>query len=94
LIGSRRREFLDDVLSWNTRELERKLAEFGRTTTYYNEARGHGSLAGQTPLTFASEYTTATADLKNVRWVAHCRGWTRRSESDPLAAQKVIHLEA
>jgi hypothetical protein len=26
--------------------------------------------------------------------VARERAWTRRSESDPLAAQKVIHLEA
>jgi hypothetical protein len=42
LIGTMRREFLDHVLFWNARDLERKLAEF---QTYYNEARSHASLA-------------------------------------------------
>jgi putative transposase len=46
LIGTVRREFLDQVLFWNGRDLERKLAEF---QTYYNAARGHASLAGHTP---------------------------------------------
>jgi hypothetical protein len=35
LIGTVRREFLDHVLFWNSRDLERKLAEF---QAYYNEA--------------------------------------------------------
>lgn len=50
LIGTIRREFLDQVLFWDACDLERKLAEF---QTYYNEARGHASLKGYTPLTFA-----------------------------------------
>ena len=50
LIGTMRREFLDHVLFWNARDLERKLAEF---QAYYNAARGHASLEGHTPLTFA-----------------------------------------
>ena len=54
LIGTMRREFLDHVLFWNARDLERKLVEF---QTYYNEARGHASLKRHTPLTFVSEYT-------------------------------------
>jgi putative transposase len=54
VIGTVRREFLDHVLFWNTGELERKLADF---QNYYNEARGHASLAGQTPLAFASGHT-------------------------------------
>jgi putative transposase len=70
LIGTMRREFLDHVLFWNARDLERKLAEF---QNYYNEARGHASLEGHTPLTFASEHTVVPADLNNVRWVSHCR---------------------
>ena len=41
--------------------------------TYYNEARGHASLEGHTPLAFASEQTVAVADLNDVRWVSHCR---------------------
>jgi hypothetical protein len=33
LIGTMRREFLDHVLFWNARDLERKLAEFKTYTT-------------------------------------------------------------
>ena len=54
LIGTIRREFLDHVLFWNARDPERKLAEF---QTYYNEARGHASLEGHTPLSFPGEHT-------------------------------------
>ena len=64
------REFLDQVLFWNTRDLERKLAEF---QAYYNAARSHASLKGHTPLTFVSGHTATSADLSHVRWVAHCR---------------------
>jgi transposase InsO family protein len=70
LIGTIRREFLDQVLFWNARDLERKLAEF---QTYYNAARGHASLESHTPLTFAGRHTTSPADLGEVRWVSHCR---------------------
>ena len=47
LIGTVRREFLDQVLFWNGRDLERKLTEF---QGYYNAARSHASLNGHTPL--------------------------------------------
>ena len=47
LIGTTRREFLDHVLFWNARDLERKLADF---QAYYNAARSHASLEGHTPL--------------------------------------------
>ena len=70
LIGTMRREFLDHVLFWNARDLERKLADF---QTYYNVARSHASLEGHTPLTFAGGQTVAYAELNNVRWVSHCR---------------------
>jgi putative transposase len=70
LIGTMRREFLDHVLFWNARDLERKLADF---QAYYNAARSHESLEGYTPLTFAGGHTAAPADLNNVRWVSHCR---------------------
>jgi transposase InsO family protein len=70
LIGTMRREFLDHVLFWNARDLERKLAEF---QIYYNAARSHASLAGDTPLNFAGGHTLVPADLNNVRWVSHCR---------------------
>jgi putative transposase len=70
LIGTTRREFLDHVPFWNARDLERKLAEF---QAYYDAARGHASLEGHTPLTFANGHTVAPADLSHVRWVSHCR---------------------
>jgi transposase InsO family protein len=70
LIGTMRREFLDDVLFWNARDLERKLADF---QAYYNAARCHASLEGYTPLTFVVKHTVARADLNQVHWVSHCR---------------------
>ena len=70
LIGTTRREFLDHVLFWNGRDLERKLAEF---QAYYNAARCHASLEGHTPLTFADRHPMSPADLSQVRWVSHCR---------------------
>jgi transposase InsO family protein len=70
LIGTMRREFLDHILFWNGRDLERKLAEF---QVYYNAARSHASLGGRTPLTFVAKRVAAPADLNRVRWVSHCR---------------------
>src|SRR6185295_16254504 len=71
LIGTMRREFLDHVLFWNARDLERKLVEF---QVHYNAARSHASLDGHAPLTFASgQAAIASADLGHVRWVSHCR---------------------
>ena len=70
VIGTMRREFLDQVLFWNARDLQRKLAEF---QAYYNAARSHASLEGHTPLTFGSGPTVTSADLSHVRWVSHCR---------------------
>ena len=72
LIGTMRREFLDHVLFWNARDLERKLANF---TTYYNGSRSHASLAGNTPLGIAAgQQPVHSAELDHVRWVSHCRG--------------------
>jgi putative transposase len=64
LIGTMRREFLDQVLFWNACDLERKLADF---QAYYNAARSHASLEGHTPLTFARGPPVVRADLNNVR---------------------------
>ena len=70
VIGTMRREFLDQVLFWNAYDLERKLAEF---QAHYNAARCHASLDGLTPLTFTGKHSVPTADLNYVRWVAYCR---------------------
>jgi putative transposase len=70
LIGTMRRAFLDHLLVWNTRDLERTLADF---QAYYSAARRHVSLGGQTPLTFAGGHPAARAELNSVRSVSHCR---------------------
>ena len=44
LIGTNRREYLDHTLFWNTKDLERKLADFRQ---YYNRERVHQSLGGE-----------------------------------------------
>jgi putative transposase len=69
-IGTMRREFLAEVLFWNSRDLQRKLADF---QAYYNLSRCHASLDGRTPLTFVVGQTIVSADLNHVRWVSHCR---------------------
>jgi putative transposase len=70
LIGTVRREFLDHVLFWNARDLERKLAEF---QVYYNAAHNHASLGGRTPLSVGGGDAVIPADLNHVRRVSHCR---------------------
>jgi putative transposase len=69
LIGTVRREFLDQVLFWNACDLERKLADF---QVYYNAVCSH-ALQGHTPLAFAGGQRMARGDVNNVRWVSDCR---------------------
>ena len=72
LMGTTRREFLDHVPFWNARDLERKLG--ADLQTYYNAARGHASLAGNTPDGVAVGSVAARGELDDVRWTSHCRG--------------------
>ena len=67
LIGTVRRELLDHVPFWTACDLERKLAAF---MAYYNSARTHRSLDGQTPI----ESPRRRHQLGPVRWLSHCRG--------------------
>jgi hypothetical protein len=73
-----RREFLDHVVFWNARDLERKLADF---QAYDNAARSHASLGGHTPLPFAGGHPVARADLNHVRWLSHCRDLVQLPEA-------------
>ena len=57
------------MLFWNTRDLERKLSDF---QAYYNAARVHASLAGNTPLGVSVDETIKRPDLDHIRWVSHC----------------------
>ncbi len=71
LIGSVRREFLDHVLFWNSLDLERKLTAF---KDYYNDARVHASLDGNTPMEASGIPATRRADISHITWQSHCHG--------------------
>ena len=71
LIGTVRREYLDQVLFWNAEDLERKLAAF---TDYYNEHRVHAALNGITPEQAGGTSCRPTASLGRFAWLSHCRG--------------------
>jgi putative transposase len=68
LIGTLRRECLDQMLFWTATDLEVKLSAF---KDYFNEYRVHSALNGKTPI----ERTEAKGvNLKLYRWRKHCRG--------------------
>ena len=71
LIGTVRREFLDQTLFWNAVDLETKLEAF---QDYYNHNRFHASLGGDTPTQVSGELKISQASLENYRWESHCRG--------------------
>ena len=71
LIGTIRREYLDQTLFWNVSDLERKLENFRQ---YYNIHRVHTSLGGDTPSEMSGETTLHPATLNHFRWKSHCRG--------------------
>jgi transposase InsO family protein len=68
LIGTIRRECLDQLLFWTATDLEMKLIAF---KSYYNRHRSHAALKGKTPI----ETPESTGvNLKCYRWQTHCRG--------------------
>jgi len=71
LIGTVRREFLDQVPFWGAQDLQRKLQSFQQ---YYNRARVHQSLGGGTPDPPAVNSPRQAANLNNYQWKSHCRG--------------------
>ena len=71
LIGTVRREVLDQVFFWNASDLTRKLEMFRR---YYNEQRVHRSLGGTTPVQRAGTYAPAAAKLDHYGWRQYCHG--------------------
>jgi transposase InsO family protein len=68
LIGTIRRECLDQLLFWTATDLEMKLIAF---RDYYNGYRSHSGLNGETPIATAD---SRGASLKSYRWQQHCRG--------------------
>ena len=71
LIGTLRREYLDRLFFWTADDLERKLELF---KNYYNAARVHQGLSGDTPGEKAGRPTPQPAGLENYRWQSHCHG--------------------
>jgi putative transposase len=71
LIGSIRREFLDQTLFWNASDLEQKLVDFRQ---YYNSHRVHTALDGSTPAEFFEKCKIHHAGLSRFQWKSHCRG--------------------
>lgn len=68
VIGSIRRELLDQVFFWTAMDLERKLLNYQR---YFNQHRTHTSQNGHPPVPSGTENC---AELNHFRWRAHCRG--------------------
>ena len=68
LIGSVRRELLDQTFFWTANDLENKLREYQR---YYNEHRTHTGRDGDTPVESRGHHVIA---LDSYRWEKHCRG--------------------
>jgi putative transposase len=71
LIGTVRREYLDQTLLWNQGDLERKLDDY---KTYYNQHRCHSGLAGVTPAQRSGAPLPPIANLQSYRWRQHCHG--------------------
>lgn len=79
LIGTIRREFLDQILFWNSVDLESKLLEF---RDYYNSERVHSGIGRSTPSEAGGALSADVVKLDNFRWQARCRGLYHR----PVAA--------
>ena len=71
LIGTVRREFLDQIMFWNSIDLTRKLYSF---CDYYNAERIHSSLGGKTPAEVGGRFQKTRADIARYTWQPHCHG--------------------
>ena len=68
LIGSIRRELLDQTFFWTATDLENKLRDY---QAYYNDHRCHSSRDGETP---AQSGNAKVINISNYPWKPHCRG--------------------
>jgi Integrase core domain len=74
LIGTIRRQFLDQTLFWTAADLEEKLVDFQH---YFNEHRTHSGLDGRTPETW-NVVGRAVANLNSYGWRAIVEGCFKR----------------
>ncbi len=70
LIGTIRREYLDQVPFWTARDLERKLLLYKE---YENRDRVHQGLDGAPPDAQSGRTDRKVAHLDDYRWKEHCR---------------------
>ena len=68
LIGSIRRELLDQTFFWTVTDLDNKLLAYQH---YYNGHRCHSSRNGATPVDMMH---SKVVDIKDYRWDRYCRG--------------------
>jgi transposase InsO family protein len=68
LIGTIRREYLDQTLFWTTADLEDKLRLF---QDYFNRQRVHSGLEGRLP---EPSEAKVRLNFASYRWQQHCRG--------------------
>ncbi len=71
LIGTIRREYLDQVPFWAARDLERKLLQYKE---YYNHERAHRGLDGAPPDQKGGITDRKVARLDDYSWEKRCRG--------------------
>ena len=71
LLGAIRRNYLDQSLFRNKRDLEETLEEF---RDHYNGHRVHQALVLNTPTETAGKDLPTLAELSNFAWLPHCRG--------------------
>jgi putative transposase len=68
LIGSVRRELLDQTFFWTQADIENKLRAYQH---YYNQCRCHSSRGGATP---TDSNDNEAIDFNHYQWKKHCRG--------------------
>lgn len=68
LIGSVRRELLDQTFFWTPTDLENKLQDY---QCYFNECRTHSGRDGATPV---EKNDSTVVNISRYRWEKHCRG--------------------
>jgi putative transposase len=71
LIGTLRREYLDQTFFWNGLDLHRKPDRFA---AYYNQRRVHAGLGGRTPVERRGTTACQTANLQHFAWRSDCSG--------------------
>jgi len=71
LIGTLRREYLDQTFFWNGPDLHRKLDRFA---AYYNQRRVHAGLGGRTPFERGGATACQPANLHHFAWRSDCSG--------------------